>query len=106
MTGADARRPSAVLLVLSLVWFAAMLWSAHANIAGTGTAIGALIQVADALPVVVAASMLTGAAASLAALAWLPVRARLRWPVALGAGTVPVRTLAPAVTVKPPPATT
>jgi len=94
MTGADARRPSAVLFVLSLVWFAAMLWSAHANIAGTGTAIGALIQVADALPVVVAASMLTGAAASLAALAWLPVRARLRWPVALGAGTVPATLVA------------
>ena len=78
-----------VLLVLSLVWFAAMLWSAQANITGSGTAQGALIQVSDALPVVVAASMLAGTAAGLAALAWRPVRAGLRWPVALAAGTVP-----------------
>jgi len=82
-------RGSIVLLVLSLVWFAAMLWSAQANITGTGTAVGALIQVADALPVVVAAGMLVGAAAGLAALAWRPVRAALRWPVALAAGTLP-----------------
>ncbi len=82
-------RGTTVLLVLSLIWFAAMLWSAHANIVGTGTAMGALIQLADALPVVVSASMLAGAAGALAAVAWLPVRARLRWPVALGAGTLP-----------------
>jgi hypothetical protein len=83
-----------VLLALSLIWFAAMLWSAHANIAGTGTAVGALIQVADALPVVVAASMLTGAAAALIALGWLRVRAALRWPLALGAGTLPAAMVA------------
>jgi hypothetical protein len=78
-----------VLLAFSLIWLAAMLWSAHASIGGTGTAVGALIQVTDALPVVVAASMLTGAAAALTALAWLRVRAALRWPLALGAGTLP-----------------
>jgi hypothetical protein len=82
-------RGAVVLLALSLLWFAAMLWSAQANILGTGTAEGALIQVSDALPVVVAASMLAGTAAGLAALAWRPVRAALRWPVAMGAGTVP-----------------
>ena len=78
-----------VLLVLSLLWFAAMLWSAQANITGTGTAVGALIQVAEALPVVIAASMLTGAAAGLGVLSWRAVRAALRWPVALAAGTLP-----------------
>jgi hypothetical protein len=75
-----------VLLALSLLWFAAMLWSANANIIGTGDPVTALIQVADALPVVIAASMLAGTAAAVAALAWLPVRATLRWPVALGTG--------------------
>jgi hypothetical protein len=75
-----------VLLALSLVWFAAMLWSANANIVGIGNPLGALIQVADALPVVIAASMLAGAAAALAILTRLQLRARLHWPVALGSG--------------------
>ena len=82
-------RGALILLVLSLVWFAAMLWSAQANITGTGTAQGALIQLSDALPVVVAASVLAGTAAGLAALGWRPVRAALRWPVAMGAGATP-----------------
>jgi len=79
-------RGSTVLLVLSLVWLGAMLWSANANITGTGNALGALIQVADALPVVIAASMLAGAATALAVLTRLRLRARLHWPVALGSG--------------------
>jgi hypothetical protein len=83
-------RGSTVLLVLSLVWLGAMLWSANANIAGTGNPLGALIQVADALPVVIAASMLAGAAAALAVLTRVRLgaglRARLHWPVAVGSG--------------------
>jgi len=79
-------RGSTVLLVLSLVWLGAMLWSANANITGTGNALGALIQVADALPVVIAASMLAGTAAALAVLARVRPRGRLHWPVALGSG--------------------
>jgi hypothetical protein len=83
---AGGSRGNAVLLALSLVWFGAMLWSANANIVGTGNALGALIQVADALPVVIAASMLAGAATALAVLTRLRLRARLHWPVALGSG--------------------
>src|SRR5204862_185647 len=83
-------RGTLVLLVLSLVWFAAMLWSAQANITGTGTAVGALIQVADALPVVVAAGMLGGAAAGLVAFWYLRRTAgERRFPVYLAAGAFP-----------------
>src|SRR6266545_1391048 len=46
----DARvRGRAVLLALSLIWLAGMLWSAHADITGTGDPVGALIQMAGAL---------------------------------------------------------
>src|SRR3954469_5868192 len=79
-------RGSVVLLVLSLVWLGAMLWSANANIVGTDNPLGALIQVADALPVVIAASMLAGAAVALAVPTRFPPRASLRWPVAIGSG--------------------
>src|SRR2546423_3736302 len=79
-------RGSVVLLVLSLVWLGAMLWSANANIVGTGNPLGALIQVADALPVVIAASMLAGAAMALAVRPRFLPRASLRWPVAIGSG--------------------
>src|SRR5436189_5494450 len=79
-------RGSVILLGLSLLWLAGMLWSANANIVGTGNPLGALIQVADALPVVIAASMLAGAAVALAVLTRFPLRGRLHWPVAIGSG--------------------
>ncbi len=85
----DARvRGRAVLLALSLIWLAGMLWSAHADITGTGDPVGALIQMAGALPVVVAASMLAGAAAGLAALGWLAPRGWPRWVVGPLAGAL------------------
>lgn len=81
-------RGSLILLGLSLLWLAGMLWSANANIVGTGNALGALIQVADALPVVIAASMVAGAATAHAALRWWrPQRTALRWPAGAACGT-------------------
>ncbi len=48
----------------------------------------AIIDAAGALPVLISASMLAGAAAGLAAPVWRPLPAKLRWPLALAAGTV------------------
>ncbi|OLB81664.1 MAG: hypothetical protein AUI14_02555 [Actinobacteria bacterium 13_2_20CM_2_71_6] len=85
----DARpRAGAVLLTLSLIWFAVTLWSAHAYVSGALDPLFAVIDAARALPDVLAASMLAGAASALAALGWLPVRAALRWPAAIGSGTL------------------
>src|SRR5436190_19620763 len=81
-------RGSVILLGWSLLWLAGMLWSANANIVGTGNALGALIQVADALPVVIAAAMVAGAAAAHVLLEWWrPRRTALRWPAGAAGGT-------------------
>src|SRR5256886_830791 len=106
-------RGSTVLLVLSLVWLGAMLWSANANITGTGNAPGALIQVADALHVfedqllqlfgaasspasqlaaasrlALTTSLLGGAAAGVTAFFALR-RVERRFPIYLAAGAFP-----------------
>jgi hypothetical protein len=65
-----------------------MLWSAQANLRGAGGAQFAVIGAATALPVVIAASMLAGAAVGLAAPVWWPVRPALRWPLAIAGGTL------------------
>jgi hypothetical protein len=59
---------SGVLFVLGLLWLAAMMWSFRASIAGSLTDPGLIISSAAlALPVVVAAALLAGAASGLAA---------------------------------------
>ncbi len=77
-----------VLLGLSLVWFGWTLWSAHYNITSAGDELNAVLQATDALPVVISASVLAGAASSVAVLGRWPVRDRLRWPLALGVGAL------------------
>jgi hypothetical protein len=87
MTSAP-RRGSAVLLGLSLGWLGWLLWSAQSSVVANSDPLGALIAAAAALPVVISASLLSGTAAGLAALAWRPVRGGLRWPLAIGAGAL------------------
>jgi hypothetical protein len=95
-------RLRSVLLGLSLAWFGWTLWSAHTNIIGAGDELNAVLQAADALPVVISAAVLSGAASSMAVLGWLSnanwaplrqatrlrVRDRLRWPLAVGVGAL------------------
>jgi hypothetical protein len=78
-------RRSLLLLGLSLAWLGWMLWSAQANVLDATDPLTAIIGAANALPVVISASMLAGTAAALAALAWRP---NPHWPLALGSGTV------------------
>jgi hypothetical protein len=76
----DAERPTrarstVVLLALGLIWLAAYLWAAHASIVGAGDdEVIAIFDAALALPGVVAATMLAGAATSVTALGWLRPR--------------------------------
>ena len=66
-----------VLLVLGLVWLAATMWCAHASIVGNAADAAVVLGTAAApLPVVVAASLLAGAAAGLGR--GRPVRRRPR----------------------------
>ena len=59
---------SGVLFVLALLWLAAIMWSVRASIAGTSADPGVVISAtALALPGVVTATLLAGAAAGLAA---------------------------------------
>jgi hypothetical protein len=84
-----SRRGTAVLLALALIWLAMMLWSAYASVQGSGDPVIAVIRVTLALPVVIAATMLAGAAAGLAGQQWLAgVGPRLRWLVGAAAGVV------------------
>jgi hypothetical protein len=82
------QRGNAVLLAVVLIWFVGWLWLAHTTIVGAGSPAGALIQMADALPAVIAASLLTGAAAGLVAVGRWPVPARWRWPLSAGTGAL------------------
>ena len=59
---------SGILLVLGLLWLAATMWAAHAAIAGNAVDAAIVISSAAlALPGIIAASLLAGAAAGLAA---------------------------------------
>jgi hypothetical protein len=77
-----------ILLGASLVWLAGMIWAANANVLEAGDSIVALAVATSALPVVIATTMLAGAAAGLTAAAWRPVQPRVRWALAIGVGTV------------------
>ena len=63
-----------VLAVLALAWLAAMLWSAYATIRTAPDAVTTVIDAAWALPGVIAAGVLAGAAGAGAALAVLLAR--------------------------------
>jgi hypothetical protein len=74
----------AMLVALSLVWLAAMMWTAHASIAGNGTAAVVVSTAALALPAVIAASLVAGSATGLATVArWV---GRRRPPVRMAVG--------------------
>src|SRR5204863_7469307 len=81
------RRGSAIMLGLGLGWLGWLLWGVHASVAAADNPLSALIRAAGFLPVVLTATLFSGVAAGLAARVWRPVRSRLRWPLAIGAGT-------------------
>lgn len=71
--------PTGLLLALALLWLGAMMWRAHALIAGNvADPAVALGSAANALPVVVAASIVAGVAAGLAVAGRFGTRARGR----------------------------
>ncbi|GIE95838.1 hypothetical protein [Paractinoplanes rishiriensis] len=89
----DADRPTArgiLLALICLLWMAAMLWSARASITSRGNAEAEVTSTAYALPGVVSAGLVTGAAAGLAVLALLSRRRTLgttaRFAVTTGTG--------------------
>ncbi|WP_431912689.1 hypothetical protein [Micromonospora carbonacea] len=89
--GAVARAPGAVVLaVLAVGWLAAMLWSTRAAITSAQAGVTAISLSAFALPGVISAALVAGAAAALAAANLLARRgvdrATLRFVVATGAG--------------------
>ncbi|MET7965360.1 hypothetical protein [Micromonospora sp. NPDC005305] len=84
--GRLAHAPGAlVLAVLSLAWLAAMLWSTRAAITSAAAGVTALSLSAYALPGVITAALVAGAAVALAATNRLD-RVTLRFLVAVGAG--------------------
>lgn len=92
-TGYDvAPEPRTGLLVtLALAWFTVILWLAHFAIVANGAQL-ALISAAIALPTVVAASLLAGAAVGLATVSVLArrgVAATLRTLPRIGVGALP-----------------
>ncbi|WP_091321964.1 hypothetical protein [Micromonospora chersina] len=81
-----AHAPGAlVLAVLSLGWLAAMLWSTRAAITSAAAGVTAISLSAYALPGVITAALVAGAAVALAATNRLG-RATLRFLAAVGAG--------------------
>jgi hypothetical protein len=79
---------ASVLALFSLAWLAAMMWSSHAEItSGEGTL--AITSAAMALPTVISAGLVAGAAVSLAVAQLLRrLRTALRFGAAVGAGLV------------------
>ncbi|MFC0529220.1 hypothetical protein [Phytohabitans kaempferiae] len=77
---------TSVLAVIALAWLAAMMWSSHAEItSGEGTL--AITSAAMALPTVISAGLVAGAAASLAVGHLLHrLRPLLRFAASVGAG--------------------
>ncbi|MBO4209402.1 hypothetical protein [Micromonospora echinofusca] len=69
---------AATLAFLALGWFAAMLWSARAEIQAAEVGAIAITLAANALPVVVAAALVTGAAVALVVANLLTRRGMLR----------------------------
>jgi len=94
-TTADSARPESpgfLLAAVSLIWMAAMLWSARATITGRVDAEMEVTSTAYALPGAVSAALATGAAVGLAALALVTRRRALgataRFGVTTGTGLV------------------
>ncbi|NES26858.1 hypothetical protein GCE86_30625 [Micromonospora terminaliae] len=83
--GARLAPGALVLAVLSLGWLAAMLWSTRQAITSAAAGVTALSLSAYALPGVITAALVAGAAVALAATNRLD-RATLRFLVAAGAG--------------------
>jgi hypothetical protein len=83
--GRRVGRAPVVLFALGLLWLVGYLWSAHADIIGTGDdPLVVVTEAALALPGLVAVTMLCGAATSNVALRWREARG---WPgFALSAG--------------------
>lgn len=75
----------AMLVALALIWLAATMWSAHASIAGNGTAEVVVSTAALVLPAVIAASLVAGSATGLAAVVRWAGHRRTPLRVALGA---------------------
>ncbi|MFC4148191.1 hypothetical protein ACFO0M_18215 [Micromonospora mangrovi] len=89
-TGATGYAPGAALLaLLSVGWLAAMLWSTRAAISSAAAGVTAISLSAYALPGVISAALVTGAAVALAVtnlLARRSDRTTLRFLAAVGAG--------------------
>jgi len=82
-----AGRAPVVLFALGLLWLAGYLWSAHADIIGTGDdPLVVVTEAALALPGLVAVTMLCGAATSNAVLRWRVRQSRGWVGFALSAG--------------------
>lgn len=85
--GRRAGRAPVVLLALGLLWLAGYLWSAHADIIGTGDdPLVVVTEAALALPGLVAVTMLCGAATSNAVLRWRDGRGQVAFALAAGCG--------------------
>jgi hypothetical protein len=85
----SGRRAAVVLFALSLLWLAGYLWSAHAGIVGTGDdPLVVVTEAAMALPGLVAATLLAGAATSNAALRLRSPRGWVGFALAAGCGLV------------------
>ncbi|RZU52211.1 hypothetical protein EV385_4055 [Krasilnikovia cinnamomea] len=90
-TGSGERAPFAgiALAAVGLLWLAAMLWSARAAITGRADAETEVVVTAYALPGIVSAGLVAGAAGALAVLALVGRRARgagARFAVTIGTG--------------------
>ncbi|GAA4681064.1 hypothetical protein [Phytohabitans rumicis] len=84
----DTAPGASILAVIALAWLAAMMWSSHAEItSGEGTL--AITSAAMALPTVISAGLVAGAAVSLAVSQLLRrLRGPLLFAVAVGSGLV------------------
>ena len=82
-----AGRAPVVLFALGLLWLAGYLWSAHADIIGTGDdPLVVVTEAALALPGLVAVTMLCGAATSNAVLRWRQSRGWVGFALSAGCG--------------------
>jgi hypothetical protein len=80
-------RGAVILFALGLLWLAGYLWSAHAGIVGTGDdPLVVVTEAAMALPGLVAATTLAGAATSNAALRLRPARGWVGFALAAACG--------------------
>lgn len=90
MTERSHRRTGPLVVAgVSVVWFATTLWFTHTAVVRAAEASIALINAAFALPLLIAAGLVTGAAVAVVVVGRLVERGRLartRWAVLAGAG--------------------